>query len=336
MPNQGFPFASSISDASLTGVDTSLYVASTQAIPTPLINSIAASVLSSFAANTVTSVSTSSLSQPTQPLTTLATAAPAPTSVPTSAPTSTAVSTPTLAPAGTDSKKSLSIGLGVCLPIVFLCAVAFIAFWLNTRRIESKKKDDLEKTIEWLTPPPSTPGGSSTLLNMTGMDGAGAEARKVERTKATNPISPLSMKPLNEEELAIARKYGLPVDTHKGAQTSGRSPKRPLQRRSGGMNLTRQWFDGSNDSPPRSSTSAPDDPFSDANAVGLAVSTNDLYRFQPTRLSTITDKSEEIELPEMVAGGTGGAEALREGTHARGRFLERFMMKRKGLVPLDG
>lgn len=322
-----FSSAHSLPASSLTGIEPGISVSPTQGAPTTIIDSVASSVssvVSSFTAEPTSSVSTTSFSRPPTQVQ----------SIPvTAAPTTLPPSTSTPLPSAHDSKKGLSIGLGVCLPIVFLSAAAFVLYWLITRRIERKKKDDLEKNVIWATTPPSTQNGSGTLLNMTGMDGAVAGVKKTEGAKASPPVSPLSMNPLNEEELAIARKYGLAIDDAQAGQTSGRSPKRTIQRRSGGTSLTRQWFDGTNDSPPPASSAYHLDPFSDANAIGLAVSTNDLYRFQPNRLSTISDRSGESEVPDMPTA-SDSSELMTDGGHGRGRPFERFLMKRKGMLPL--
>lgn len=349
------PFASTVSvpTGSLTSLVFGLSATPTQGVPSTPLSSVAASISSSVATSVATatlasaSLTASSLTTPTTRLQSVP---------PTLAPTNSQASTPTLTPPSDDSKKRLSVGLGVCLPILVLLAL-FIAFWLRIRYVERKKKDDLEKDVIWATPPPSTPNGSRTLLNMTGMVPAGRNKSEGKRASTPVMMNPLAMNPLNEQELEIARRYGLAVDMANaqkadGTMTSARSPGKTVQRRSGGANLSRQWVDGASDTPPRlSQTFAYNqngllDPFSDANAIGLAVSTNndhcrdnrnDFHRFQPTRLSTITDKSGEIEMPDLPATyGGAGSGLITQGGSAKGRFFERFMMKRKGMMPLDG
>jgi hypothetical protein len=188
----------------------------------------------------------------------------------TSAVAPTAVSTPIPPPA--NSFKSLSIGLGVSLSILFLGVLGVIVFWLRTRRFERKKIDELEKNVEWLSPPSKKGSSNGTPVKMTNLDGAGV--KKVEQP-APVYIDPLTQKPFSEEEIRIAQAHGYLLDV-KPADTSARSPKRVVKRQSGGMNLAKQWMDGAMDN------TLPVNPFDDAYAI----------RSQPTRLSTITDKSE--------------------------------------------
>ena len=140
--------------------------------------------------------------------------------------------------------------------------------------------------------------------------------------------------------------------------TSGRDPEKTAQRRSGGP-IMQQGLDGASDAPLRRRPSQMFthhqdsllNPLIEANEIGLAVSTPDesnnnirnesirnaLEYFQPTRLSTITDKSGEIEMPEIPAPfGGAGTEPIDQGGKVKGRLLERFIMKRKGMMPLDG
>jgi hypothetical protein len=257
--SNGMPFPTSrqLPSSSLTVLAPGLTLTPTQGVGVSALTSAAAILSTSSSASVTPTLASSFTPLPTQVQSIASAVAP------------TTASTPILPP--TNSFRRLSIGLGVSLSILFLGVLSFIVFWLRTRRLERKKIDELEKNVEWLSPPSKKGSSNGTPVKMINLDGVGV--KKIEQP-APVYIDPLAQKPFSEEEIRIAQAHGYLLDV-KPTDTSARSPK-VVKRRSGGMNLAKQWVDGAMDN------ILPTNPFDDAYAI----------RSQPTRLSTITDKSE--------------------------------------------
>lgn len=312
LPTGYNPFATTAiaPSGSLTALASALSFTPTQGVPSAPLSSIVAAV-SSSAVVAVSSITTS------PSLTSLSTqiSTSQPTSWPTLLP-----STPLAAPSS-NSKLKLKISLGVCIPIL-VAIIIFIAVWQYIRWREKKRADDLEKDITWVTPRPSTATSSLTEKSTHRK----VRAKRPKSAGNTLPSfacpNPALLGELNEVERAVweanKHKYaGVDARTATATLSSARSPRKEVQRRSGGPSM-RQGLDGANDSPLRRRASQifthhQDillNPFSDAYEIGLAeiglaVSppdeiNNDCIRkalacYQPTRLSTITDKSGETD-----------------------------------------
>lgn len=362
--NLPFPTNQAIPSSLLTVTESGLTSTPAQGLGASVLASIASAQASTFpsASASASAVVASSFTLPPSQVHSMT-----PTVLPTSAPTP-------IPPSTDNSKRKLSISLGVSLSVLFLAILTFLIFWLRTRRIERKKIDELEKNVEWLKPPPRKVSGSNssagTLMKMTNLDGAGAkivEPQTLSPAKTNNSetprsgwVNPLEKQSLNDEEIRLARAYGMLEDLE--AETSARSPRHTAKRRSAGSNLACRWVDGAVDTPEkkRSSSSPPKyyprnfepaypDPFDDVNAIdlppseiGIAVTTdmdtedpleyspalnrNTLTGYMPTRLSTISDRSEfemqEFEMQMQMQMPRGGEAVITDGGHARGRLLE--------------
>lgn len=342
-----FTTAGPVPFGSLTALVSGLSSTPIEGVPSTPLSSIVASMFSTVA--TVTSASASSS------LTGLST------QLQSTQPTSSPTSTPLVEPSS-NSKERLTIGLSVCVPLLVAFAL-FIVVWLRCRYVEKKRADDLEKDVTWLTPRLHTP--RTPTENRTPRKDRARGTRSAGSTPSTlaRP-DPTFLDGLNDVERAMVEEYQkkvAEVNARRAAHlnkavatlTSGRDPEKTAQRRSGGP-MMQQGLDGASDAPLRRRSSqtfthhqdSPLNPFIDANEIGLAVSTPDesnnnirkaLEYFQPTRLSNITDNSGEIEMPEIPTPFRGaGSGPINQGGKMKVRLLERFIMKRKGMMPLDG
>jgi hypothetical protein len=362
LPPSYNPFATTDSapSGSLTALASVLSSTPIQGVPSTPLGSIVAAISSTVAASVATIVATATSASVSPSLTGPST------QLQSAHPTSSPTSTPLVKPSS-DSKEKLTIGLSVCVPLLVAFTV-FIVVWLRCRYIEQKRADDLEKDVIWVTPRAHTP--RTPTKNRTPRKDRAKGARSAESTPSTlERPDPTFMDGLNDVERAMVEDYQkkvAEVNARRAAHlnktfatlTRGRGPEKSVQKRSGGP-MMQQGLDGASDAPLRRRPSQMFthhrdsllNPFIDANEIGHAVSApserdnnsrndnirNALEYFQPTRLSTITDKSGEIEMPE-IPGPFGGAGSgpIKQGGKVKGRLLERFIMKRKGMMPLDG